>query len=272
MKKTVFLKVAALFFSLFFLLAAVSCSGKPSDKGDGSLKRILDAGELILGLDVGFPPMGFEDEDGEIVGFDIDVAQEVCDRLGVKLVKVGIDWDNKENDLNEGRIDCIWNGFSVTPARKKAMCLSDPYMKNELIVVVPGDSEIKVVKDLAGKKVGVQSGSTAQEVLEASKYYPDVTEELYGTAVILLDRLEKGEVDAALVDSVAAYYLIFSKGYRRFFILSDSLDEEEFAIGFRKEDAELRDRIWAMIREMKEDGTLGEISKKWFGSDITIVK
>ena len=272
MNKKIRSKPAALFLSVLFLLTAMGCAGRPANDGDDSLNKIIESGELILGLDAGFPPMGYEDENGDLVGFDIDVAQEVCDRLGVELVKVGIDWDEKENDLNEGRIDCIWNGFSVTPAREEALCLSAPYMKNELIVVVPAGSDILVVKDLPGKTVGVQSGSTAQEVLEASNYYPDITEKLYDTTVILIDKLEEGEVDAALLDSISAYHLIFSKGKNRYYTLSDSFGEEEFAIGFRKGDVKLRDRIWEIISEMKADGTLGKISKKWFGSDITIVK
>ncbi|MBQ7475693.1 MAG: amino acid ABC transporter substrate-binding protein [Clostridia bacterium] len=272
MKKTVFGLIPALLASLL-LFAAVGCSPVPkNEQKDDSLTKVLGSGELVLGLDVEFPPMGFEDENGEIVGFDVDVAREVCRRLGVTLTLRPIDWDEKEDDLNEGRIDCIWNGFSVTPARAEAMLMSYPYMKNELIVVVPGDSDVKVLRGLAGKRVGVQSGSTAQEVLESSEIFGEITPVLYDTATILLDKLDGGEIDAALVDSVAAYYLIFSSEHGRYFVLSDSLGEEEYAIGFRKDDRALCDRIEEIISEMKADGTLGDISKKWFGSDITTVK
>ena len=273
MRRPIYQKRLAGLLALTLTLALTGCGGTTRGTGntDQSLQAVLDAGELILGLDTAFPPMGFIDETGEIVGFDIDVAQEVCDRLGVKLVKQSIDWDNKENDLNEGRIDCIWNGLSVTPARAEAMCLSEPYMKNELIIVVPGSSVVKGMEDLSGRIVGVQSGSTTQEVLEASAFFPDIQVMCFDTMQELLERLKTGDVEAALVDSVAAFYFIFSSD-APFFILPDSLGEEDYAIAFRKGDQALRDRVQEIISAMKADGTMGEISTKWFGSDITTVR
>ena len=258
------------FAAMLFLLAG--CGGKPdAAKTDNSLQKVLDAKQFVLGLDVGFPPMGFTNEAGEITGFDIDVAQEVCNRLGVTLVKQGIDWDAKENNLNDGKIDCIWNGLSVTPERSKTMSFSEPYMKNELIFVVSADNGAKGMYDLAGKKVGVQSGATAQDALKASEISSKITIVPFEDNLTLLRQLEQGNVDAALMDSVVAYYYIFSND-KQFFVLPSSLGEEKYAIGFRKGDQKLRDRIQTIISEMKADGTLGKISKKWFGSDITIVK
>lgn len=255
----------------FALTGCNDTSSSDSVPKDDSLQKVLDAGYFVLGLDGAFPPMGFENEAGEFVGFDIDVAQEVCERLGVTLIKQGIDWDEKENDLNEGRIDCIWNGFSVTPARAEAMTLSAPYMKNELIVVVPGTSDAIVLRDLKGRCIGVQSGSTAEEVLETSQIRSDITVKKYETVTVLLDCLDQGDVDAALMDSVSAYYFIFSTD-RLYFILSESLAEEDYAIGFRKGDLALCDKVQEILGDMKADGTLGKISKAWFGSDITTVR
>ena len=111
-------------FAAFCLLTG--CGGKTNDpKSDNSLQKVLEAKRFVLGLDVGFPPMGFVDEKGTITGFDIDVAQEVCNRIGVTLVKQGIDWDTKEDKLNDGTIDCIWNGLSITPERSKTMNFSE---------------------------------------------------------------------------------------------------------------------------------------------------
>ena len=146
MKVSVLKKLLILLAAALLISSVAGCSdSKRSDsvKDDDSLQKIRDAGQLVLGLDIEFPPMGFVNESGEIVGFDIDVAQEVCNRLGVSLVKQGINWDETENDLNSGKIDCIWNGMSVTESRAEEMNLSEPYMKNELIVVVSGDSTIK---------------------------------------------------------------------------------------------------------------------------------
>jgi len=257
------------------LLTAAGCEGGAQTEGgpakDESLQRILDAGQLVLGLDDSYPPMGFADENGEIVGFDIDVAQEVCDRLGIALVKQPIDWDTKEDDLNSGRIDCIWNGMSVTPERAETMELSDPYMRNELIFVVPGGSDAKGVRDLKGKRTGVQAGSTAEEALDASELCADMTVMRFKDNIALLRELNKGTLDAVLLDSIVAYHVI-SVSEEQLFVLPDSLNEEEFAIGFRKGERELCNKIQETIGGMKADGTLGEISRKWFGSDITIVK
>lgn len=274
MKVSILKKLLILLFAALLISSFAGCSdSRRSDsvKDDDSLQKIRDAGQLVLGLDTEFPPMGFVNESGEIVGFDIDVAQEVCDRLGVSLVKQGINWDEKENDLNSGKIDCIWNGMSVTESRAEAMNLSEPYMKNELIVVVSGDSTIKNLHDLSKKTIGVQSGSTSQDVLDGSSDFSDVRAKAYENVLLMLQDLEEKKLDAVLVDSVAAYYYIFSKD-EKYYILSDSLGEEEYAIGFRKNDQKLRDEVQRIISEMKADGTLGEISKKWFGSDITTVK
>lgn len=252
---------------------AATKAGKDADASaeDNSLQKVLDEKKLVLGLDASFPPMGFTDESNEIIGFDIDVAQEVCDRLGVELIKQPINWDTKEEDLNVGKIDCIWNGMSINPARAEAMNLSEPYMKNEMIFVVPAKSDIKSMDDLKGKTIGVQTGSTAQEILEAADLYADITETPLEDNVTALNQMELGFSDAVFLDSVVANYFITSND-KDYVILDGNLEAEEYAIGFRKEDQALRDEVQKTLSEMKADGKLGEISTKWFGSDVTTVK
>lgn len=238
---------------------------------DNSLQKVLDSGEFILGLDATFKPMGYTDENDEIVGFDIDCAEEVCSRLGVKLVKQPIDWDTKEQDLDSGKIDCIWNGMSINASRQEVMNLSEPYMKNSMVfVVAAGTLDASASLDeLKGKTVAVQSGSTAQEILQAAGL--EVTENALATNVECLQQLELNLVDAVFMDSVVANYEIKESG-KDYVILENGLEEEEYAIGFRKNDSALRDRVQEILSEMKADGKLGEISTKWFGSDITTVK
>lgn len=235
---------------------------------DNSLQKVLDSGEFILGLDATFKPMGYTDENDEIVGFDIDCAEEVCSRLGVKLVKQPIDWDTKEQDLDSGKIDCIWNGMSINASRQEVMNLSEPYMKNEMVFVVTADSTIASQADLDGKTVAVQSGSSAQDILQSSGL--NITENALATNVECLQQLELNLVDAVFMDSVVANYEIKESG-KNYVLLSDGLEEEEYAIGFRKNDQALRDKVQQTLSEMKADGKLGEISEKWFGSDITTV-
>lgn len=240
-----------------------------ADGEDSSLQKVLDSGKFILGLDATFKPMGFTDEQDNIVGFDIDLAEEVCKRMGVELVKQPVDWDTKEQDLNAGKIDCIWNGLSVNEERAEIMNLSDPYMKNDMIFVVRTESEIATQADLDGKTVAVQSGSTAQEILADSGM--NITPVELATNVECLQQLDLDLVDAVFMDSVVANYEITTTG-KAYTILPDGLSPEEYAIGFRKGDQALRDEVQKILSEMKADGKVEEISTKWFGSDVTTIK
>jgi polar amino acid transport system substrate-binding protein len=263
-------KIIALVLSLM-MLTALTLTALAED---ASVQAILDKGQLILGLDDSFPPMGFRNEANEIVGFDIDVAQEVCNRLGVELVKQPIDWSAKELELASGNIDCIWNGMSITPERQESMSMTFAYLNNAIEVYVKADSGIAALADLAGKKVAVQTGSFAEEVINYEEY-AEVKASLgellgfddYLTA--LLD-LQAGGVDAVLMDRVVGEYKITGMGatdIKAAFTLAD----DNFGVGFRKEDGALRDKVQSILIEMKKDGKLAEIATQWFGSDITTV-
>ena len=147
-------KVCALLLSL--CLAAGLTGALAAE--DNSLQAILDKGELVLGLDASFPPMGFVDPDsGEIVGFDIDLAKEVATRLGVTLKNQPISWDAKEMELNAHHIDCIWNGMTITPQRLNDMSISLPYLRNDQVVVVRTADGITDLAGMAGKSLGILS-------------------------------------------------------------------------------------------------------------------
>ena len=238
---------------------------------DMSLSRVLGNGQLVVGLDVNYPPIGFEDENGEIVGFDIDVAREACFRMGIDLVPKPIDWTEKDELLSSGAIDCIWNGMSVSPERVESMTLSEPYMKNQLIFMVSSDSEVRTFLDLQDKRVGVQTGTTAEDEMKASEKFAEATIISLPNIPAMFESLNNGEVDAILIDSVVAYYYVSHSEYD-FYALPESYVEEKLAIGFRKGDFALRDRIQQILYAMNDDGTLAKISEKWFGGDITIVR
>lgn len=246
------------------------------DQTDTSLEYILNKGELILGLDDSFPPMGFRDDDDNIVGFDIDLAQAVCDKLGVELVLQPINWEAKEHELGTKSIDCIWNGFSITPDRQENLTLSIPYMENKIAIIVLNDSDIKSIDDMAGKSVAVQGSSSAEEALYSDKN-KDFRESLgninssFQDYITALMDLETGNSDAVLMDSVVAKYMIHvaGKDYR---MLDDTLNAEDYAIGFRKGEEVLAEAINKALRELKKEGTVEQIATKWFGSDITIIE
>lgn len=270
MKKSFIARLASIALASMMLLTGCG-KGDSKSKEDNSLQKVKDSGKFLLGLDATFKPMGYTDDNGEIVGFDIDVAEEVCKRMGVELVKVGINWDTKEMDLNAGTIDCIWNGMSVNPERAEAMNLSEPYMNNDMIFCVKADNTAATSKDLEGKKIAVQNGSTAQTLLQESDIGKNSQIVAYETNLNALMEMELGLVDAVFLDSIVANYEI-TTGNKAYKVLPDGLSSEEYAIGFRKNDQKLRDEVQKILSEMKADGTLGEISTKWFGSDITTVK
>lgn len=242
---------------------------------DQSLQYILDKGELILGLDDSFPPMGYRDDNGEIIGFDIDLANAVCEKLGVKLKLQPIDWEAKEQELNTKNIDCIWNGMSVTPDRQKNMTLSKPYLTNNISLVVKSDSTIASMADMAGKKLAIQGSSSAEEALNDSAnddFRNSLAEvlpfEKYDTA--LMD-METGNSDAVLMDTVMANYMIRNLG-KDFKVLDETLLADAYAIGFRKGDQALCDAVDQALSELKAEGKIEEIATKWFGGDITTIE
>lgn len=263
--------IAIIVIAIIIAGVFIEIKTQTKEKGD-SLQKVLSKKTFILGLDDSFPPMGFRNENNEIVGFDIDVAKEVCKRLNVELVVQPISWTAKEQELNSYNIDCIWNGMSINNDRKEAMCLSNPYLKNNMIFVVKKDSNINSINDLKGKKVGVQAGSTAEEILQGAEISKDLSQVVtYSENITAFMDMEINQTDAVFIDDVVANYYITSnnKDYR---VLSDVLEEEEYAIGFRKNDTELCEKVNDILAEMKKDGSLGEISTKWFGKDNTIIK
>lgn len=230
-----------------------------------------EGGTLIVGFEQDFPPMGFMGDDGEYTGFDLELAQEAAKRLGLEYKPQPIAWDAKDMELESGNIDCIWNGFTMT-GREDGYTWSEPYMENSQVFVVAGDSGIKSQADLAGKVVECQVDSSAEAAL---KEVPDLTATFaqllttadYNTAFM---DLEQGAVDAIAMDVVVAGYQI-SQRNADFVILEDSLAAEEYAIGFKKGNTELKDKVQGALEEMAADGTLKTISEKWFGKDITTI-
>ena len=265
-------KVLSLLVITILAITALSAQGAKDDGVDNSLNDVLERGTFILGLDDSFPPMGYRDENGEIVGFDIDTAREVCARLGVELVAQPIDWNAKEQELATGNIDCIWNGFTVTDERREQMLFSDPYVDNAQVIVVRGDSPAEGISDLEGATIGVQAGSSAQDAINDTPGFVDTIGEVieFKENLTALMDLEIGGCDAVVMDLLVANDNIKRSG-SNFRILDETLVKEEYAIGFRKGDVALRDAVQNELNAMAADGTLAEIATKWFGADITVV-
>ena len=233
--------------------------------------KTTDGGTLIVGFDQDFPPMGFVGDNGEYTGFDLDLAKEVASRLGLEYKAQPIAWDSKDMELESGNIDCIWNGFTIT-GREDDYTWTTPYMANKQVFVVANDSDIKSQADLAGKVVEVQADSSAEAALKENQDLANTFGQLlttpdYNTAFM---DLEQGAVDAVAMDVIVAGYQIKQRN-ADFKILDDSLSEEEYGIGFKKGNTELRDKVQGALEEMAADGTLAKISDEWFGEDVTTI-
>lgn len=228
---------------------------------------------FTVGFDQDFPPMGFVGNDGEYTGFDLELAEEVANRLGMEFVPQPIAWDAKDMELNSGTIDCIWNGFTMN-GREDDYTWSEPYMDNSQVFVVASDSGITSFADLAGKIVEVQADSSAETALKdntelAGTFGTLQTTPDYNTAFM---DLEMGAVDAIAMDVIVAGYQIEQRGDNdSYLILEETLASEEYGIGFKKGNEELRDKVQTTLEEMAADGTLKTISDKWFGRDVTTI-
>ena len=233
----------------------------------------LNKDTLIVGLDDTFAPMGFRDENGDIVGFDIDLANALCEKLGKEVELQTIDWSMKETELNAGNIDFIWNGYSITDERKEQVAFGTPYLKNRQVIVTLAESNINTKADLADKTVGAQAGSSAVDAIETDPdtlaTFKDGKPVTYESNNDVLMDLEAGRIDAAVADEVIVKYYINKKGAEKFKLLEEDFGDEEYGVGMRKEDTALVEAFNDAYAELKEEGKLAEISTKWFGEDIT---
>lgn len=236
-------------------------------------KSGLDKDTLVLGFDDTFAPMGFKDENGEVVGFDIDLAKAITEKMGKAIEFQTIDWSMKESELNAGNIDFIWNGYTITDERKEQVAFGTPYLKNRQIIVTLADSAINSKADLAGKVVGAQTGSSAVDAIAADAdvqaTFKDGKPVTYESNNDVLMDLEAGRIDAAVADEIIVRYYISKKGEDKYKVLEDDFGDEEYGVGMRKDDTALVEAFNKAYADLKAEGKLAEISTKWFGEDIT---
>ncbi|MDP4144587.1 MAG: ABC transporter substrate-binding protein [Bacillota bacterium] len=232
--------------------------------GASQVKGLLNQGELSIGVDDSFPPMEFRDENNNLVGFDVDLANEIGKKLGVKIKWVPTDWNGILLSLNSKKFDIVLSSLSITDERKKQITFSDSYFDiNQVIAVKNGNTSIKSSADLKGKAVGCQLGTTGDDAaskltgLKELKKYDKATEAFHDLTI--------GRLDAVIIDSpVAGYY---SKKGGGFSVLDEKLTKEPIGIGFRQGNTDLQQAVQKAIDELKKDGTLSKLSVKWFGVD-----
>ena len=271
-------KILALVLTGAMALGLLSGCSVPSDQDiinavsakDTATEATSEGRTFTVGFDAEFPPYGYMDDNGEYVGFDLDLAQEVCNRLGWTLVKQPVDWDAKDMELSSGAIDCIWNGFTIQ-GREDEYTWSVPYVDNSQVFVTKTDSGIKTKADLAGRVVGVQKDSSALAALEgdsadrAATFADMVQYADYNTAFM---DLEAGASDAVAIDIGVAMYQIAQRG-DGYIVLDEQLASEQYGIGFLKGNTELKDQVEKVLLEMAADGTFMKIAEKYSDFNMT---
>ena len=257
---------------LLVTMVFTGCGGGGTQSGGGDASK----GKIVIGLDDQYPPMGFKDEKNEIVGFDVDLAKEAAKRLGMAIEFKAIDWGSKEAELKSGRVNILWNGLDITDERKKNMLFSDPYMKNRQMIFVREGNDMGITSEanLAGKTVGTQSASTAEEYFTGNEELKNSLKELktYGDYISTFMDLENGRLDAVVCDEVVGLYYM-SKHADKIDILDVVVGPvSEFGIAFSKDDTALRDKVQKVFDEMIADGTAKKISEQWFNTNLIIEK
>ena len=268
--KNNFKRISSLILAFVMLLSLVACdSGSSVETISSTEIAQKDNNNFVVGFDAEYPPYGFMSADGSYTGFDLECAKEVCRRTGMNYVAQPIDWDSKDLELNSGNIDCIWNGFTMT-GREKDYTFSIPYVDNSIVVCVNANSDIKTLSDLSGKNVAVQAGSSGLIALEE-----DENKDLVGSFAQLEQtenyntcfmNLESGFIDAVVVDLSVAKYQILNNN--KFKILDEEIKKEQYAIGFRKGDNELKEKVENAIIDMYKDGTYMNIAKRYIDYDL----
>lgn len=262
------------------LLLVVGACGRGGESGNGSDKdkwsEIEKNKKIVIGLDDTFVPMGFRDESDNIVGFDIDLAKEVFKEYGIKPEFQSIDWSMKENELNNGTIDLIWNGYNITDERKEKVAFSEPYISSKQQLVVMKESGIKSYTEMKDKALGAQNASTGQDMIEKNpEVFLDIINDnetvLFDTFNEAFIDLKAKRIDGLIVDNVYAnYYIAQQKNPKDYAVLDTPFDSADFAVGIRKSDKELKTKIDEAFKKLKDNGKMKEISEKWFGNDNAI--
>lgn len=285
-------KKLAIIMALLMAFGIVACGNKAADSSSEAEALVKDGTEtskesaetstesertsLTVGFDAEFPPYGSLDETtGEYVGFDLDLAAEVCARNGWELVKQPIDWDAKDMELSSGAIDCIWNGFTIN-GREEQYTWTIPYVDNSQVFVVAANSGIGSKADLAGKNVGVQKDSSAlaaledeenAENLELAASFGSLTQYAdYNTGFM---DLEAGAIDALALDIGVAKFQISEREAGAYVLLDENLSLEQYGVGFLKGNTELKDKVESTLLEMAEDGTFIKIAEKYTDFGLT---
>lgn len=259
--------------ALVAVVSVLALTGCARAKASNSWPRIEKDKTVVVGLDDTFVPMGFRAKNGQIEGFDIDLAKAVFKLYGIKVSFQSIEWSMKETELKNQTIDLIWNGYSVTPARKKKVLFSDNYLVNHQILVTKTKSHVKTFADMKGKTLGVQTGSSGAAALDSEpqllkQYIKGKSPVLYDTFNDAFLDLNAGRIQGIFMDQVYAdYYIAHQPDPSSYSTLTGKFASEHFAVGMRKSDTVLKQKIDDGFKTLKKNGTMAKLKQKWFGKN-----
>ena len=256
-----------LLLGLVLLLAAalvIACGG-----GEGTTEE--ENGEaaeetISFAMSGGYPPFNYFDENNNLVGFDVDVGKEVAARLGRTYEPVTTAWDGIIEGLRAGHYDGILGSMAITEERSEVVDFSIPYYYSGAQLIVTKDSGIESPDDLEDAVIGVATGTTFEEDARSMEGVTEV--KLYEDDNQTLAELDAGRIDGVITDRVVGLNAFKEAGYD-FTLAGSVLRSEEMAVAFRQEDDELREQVNEALQAMHDDGTMTQISEKWFGEDIT---
>ncbi|KXT78663.1 amino acid ABC transporter substrate-binding protein [Streptococcus sp. DD13] len=268
-------KLLSLIMAGLATVLLVACGQSSSATNSDNWSNYEKNKSITIGFDNTFVPMGFEEKDGSYAGFDIDLANAVFAKYGITVKWQPIDWDMKESELNKGTIDLIWNGYSATDERREKVLFTDPYMKNEQVLVTKKSSGISTVDGMSGKSLGAQAGSSgyadfaANPAILKDKVANNEANQYQTFNEALID-LKNDRIDGLLIDRVYANYYLEKEGILNDYnVFSAGFETESFAVGARKADKTLVSKINQAFKDLYAEGKFQEISKKWFGDDVS---
>ena len=229
--------------------------------------------EFIIGMTL-FEPMNYYHDEGNLIGFETEFAEAVCEKLGYKAKFQEINWDAKETELNSGAIDCIWNGMTITDERKENMGISNPYMENKQVLVVKAENAEKYADAaaLADAAIVAEAGSAGETVAKTAEEFANSKYTAVSAQATALLEVKSGTADGAIIDYVASIGMIGEGTDYADLVVVDahSFAEEEYGIAFRKGDKELREEFQKAIDELMADGTIEKIAKKYKLQDLLV--
>lgn len=263
---------------LVVLLVSCGCTLSGCKKTDATdWEYIKQKGYITVGYDNAFPPMGFVDESGKDVGFDLDLAKAVGDYLKIDVKLQPINWATKEGELQGKNIDLIWNGYTITPKRQEQVSFSVPYLKNEQVLVIRKEDATKYtsIQSLAGKQIIAQSGSTAVDVIKEEATLKNCPLTELADNVMIMNELVLKYGEGAVMDYVVANYILAKNaeyGEKLIVVKNVSLEYEEYGIGIRKEDTETVKKINEALNALNKNGELKKLADKWGLTELLLVK